>query len=230
MLIHTLKELNRAIDSKRAVVLISHLGSGKQTLLFADDSTHDNELSTQQREIAKESLRSGLCKIIKENNEELFFQPFNPPLRMIIIGAVHIAKSLISLARLCYYQVTVIDPRNAFADEARFPDVNILTDWPDRALEIIKPDYRTAIVTLTHDPKLDDPALSAALKTDAFYIGALGSRKTQKDRQQRLIQHGSSIEQQSRIFGPVGLDIGAKSPEEIAISIMAQVTESLHKT
>jgi xanthine dehydrogenase accessory factor len=145
-----------------------------------------------------------------------------------------ISQLLAPLAVMCGYDVTVIDPRQAFATNERFPDIKINTAWPDEALKELVPDNRTAVVTLSHDPKLDDPALESALKSDAFYIGALGSRKTQTGRQQRLEEKGFSPEQQQRICGPIGLNIGAQSPAEIALSIMAQVTQqarqgSVHK-
>lgn len=226
----TLELLNTARQHKQAVVLLSNLQSGEQALYYPDGTTHGFTLSDTLCTLADKALRSNRCQLFNEADSEIFLQAFNPPLRMIIIGAVHIAKTLVALARLCNYQVTIVDPRQAFADEARFPDVDVNTDWPDKALASLRPDNRTAIITLTHDPKLDDPALNNALASPAFYIGALGSKKTQQARKNRLAKHGFSAEQQARVHGPIGLDIGAQSPEEIAIAIMAQVTQSLHKT
>jgi xanthine dehydrogenase accessory factor len=157
-----------------------------------------------------------------------FLQPFPPPKRMIIVGAVHIAQSLVPMAKLSGYDVTIIDPRQAFASESRFPGVTLNHDWPDEAMKAHKPDRRTAIVTLTHDPKLDDPALSIALRSDAFYIGSLGSNRTHARRLDRLREAGFSEAELSRIEAPIGLDIGAVSPAEIAISIMGEVTANLH--
>ncbi|WP_395832160.1 XdhC family protein, partial [Elstera sp.] len=141
-----------------------------------------------------------------------------------LVGAVHIAQAVIPMAQALGYAVTVIDPRQAFATPERFPGIALSTDWPDEALDALKPDSRTAIVTLTHDPKLDDPALTAALKSDAFYIGALGSRKTHTSRLQRLTEAGFTDADLQRIQGPVGLAIGAKTQAEIALSILAQIT------
>ncbi|MEP2283868.1 MAG: XdhC family protein, partial [Nitratireductor sp.] len=140
---------------------------------------------------------------------------------------VHIAQPLSKMAELANYDVTVIDPRTAFASEERFPGATLVTEWPDEAMERVDLDTRTAVVTLTHDPKLDDPGLHAALKSPCFYIGALGSRKTHGSRVERLKEVGFSDEDIARIHGPVGLNIGARSPAEIAISIMAEMTERL---
>jgi xanthine dehydrogenase accessory factor len=157
----------------------------------------------------------------------LFVNVWNPPLRMIVIGAVHIAQPLVRAAALAGFDVFIVDPRHAFAADARFPGVRISTQWPDEALAALAPDARCAIVALTHDPKLDDPALTIALRSEAFYIGALGSRKTHAKRVERLREHGFSSEGIARIRGPVGLAIGAQTPAEIAISILAEVIQKL---
>ncbi len=146
---------------------------------------------------------------------------------MIVVGAVHIAQALVPMARLAGYEVVVVDPRRTLASIERFPNVAVTTDWPDEALTTLAPDRRTAVVALTHDPKLDDPALAAALASDAFYIGALGSRRTQASRLARLREMGFSDHDLSRIHGPIGLPVGATSPAEIAISILGQVTQVL---
>jgi xanthine dehydrogenase accessory factor len=159
----------------------------------------------------------------------VFVEVFNPRLRCIIVGAVHIAQPLAQIASLAGYLVTVVDPRSAFATDLRFPGVELSTEWPDDAMAALRPNRRTAIVTLTHDPKLDDPALAGALRSDAFYIGALGSRKTHAARCRRLTEEGFTEAELARIHGPVGLNIGAISPAEIAVSIMAQITEVLRE-
>ena len=151
----------------------------------------------------------------------------NPPLRMVVVGAVHIAQSLVRMARMAGYDPYIIDPREAFGSEARFPGERILTDWPDEAVDQIGLDTRTALVLLTHDPKLDDPALKRALASDCFYIGALGSKRTHAKRVERLTQDGFDQDAIDRINGPVGLDIGAAGPAEIAVSIMAEITRCL---
>lgn len=161
--------------------------------------------------------------------EAEFVAIHNPPLRMAVIGAVHIAQALLPMARIAGFDVTLIDPRPVFGSEARFPGEEIGEDWPDEALAGFAPDARSAIVTLTHDPKLDDPAIEGALNSNAFYIGCLGSKRTHKKRVDRLIEGGFSDTQIARIHGPVGLDIGARSPSEIAVSIMAEVVQRLRR-
>ena len=156
-----------------------------------------------------------------------FIAPHNPPLRMIIVGAVHIAQPLVAMARVAGYDPSLIDPREVFGAATRFPGEVVLDDWPDDALAALQPDARTAIVTLTHDPKLDDPAIRYALRSPAFYLGCLGSKKTHAKRLERLAEAGFTDTEIARIHAPVGLDIGAKTPAEIAISILAQITQVL---
>jgi xanthine dehydrogenase accessory factor len=153
----------------------------------------------------------------------------NPPLRLSVVGAVHIAQPLMVMAQLAGYDAALIDPRGAFASEERFPGETILEDWPDEALAARGLDARTAVVTLTHDPKLDDPAIETALRSDVFYLGCLGSTRTHAKRVDRLTRKGFSEAEIARIHGPVGPDIGAKSPAEIAISIMAELTQRLRQ-
>ena len=227
MRLATLDQLIAARQQNRAVVLITLLQDGTQSLYFQDGTVAGMGLTETQRNLAQQTLQSNQSQLAE--NETVFLQPYNPPLRLIIIGAVHISQILAAMATLCDYQVTVVDPRTAFAAAARFPNLELNTDWPDAALTAMHPDARTAVVTLTHDPKLDDPALRIALQSDAFYIGALGSRKTQQARFKRLVELGCTEAQQARIQGPVGLDIGAVSPAEIAIAIMAQITQHLHR-
>ncbi len=168
--------------------------------------------------------RSGI-----EEDGRTFVAIHNPPLRMVIVGAVHIAQHLVSMARACGYKPILIDPRPAFASESRFPDQLILDDWPDAAMRALKIDARTAVVTLTHDPKLDDPAIVTALESDAFYLGCLGSKRTHAKRVERLREVDFTDAEIARIHAPVGLDIGGREPGEIAVSIMAQITETLRK-
>jgi len=159
----------------------------------------------------------------------VFLHVFNPPLRLFIIGAVHIAQALAPMAAMLDYSVTVIDPRRAFSSPRRFDEIRVLDGWPDEALAAEAPDARSAVVTLTHDPKLDDPALRAALESDAFYIGCLGSRRTHGKRLERLAAAGFDDASLARLHGPVGLDIGASSPAEIATAILAEVTRRLRR-
>jgi len=160
---------------------------------------------------------------------EVFVSIHNPPLQMIIVGAVHIAQCVAPIAGAAGYDVTVIDPRGAFASEERFPGIDVRPDWPDEVLPEMTLDARTAFLALTHDPKIDDPALQAALASECFYIGALGSRRTQGSRLERLTAAGISADNLARIHGPIGLDIGARGAPEIAISIMAEVTGALRQ-
>jgi xanthine dehydrogenase accessory factor len=204
----------------RPVVAATRLADGAQRLIHAND---DDPLQSEVRA----ALRLDTSRTVEAADGEWFLRPYNPPLRLLLVGAVHIAQPLAAMAERAGYAVTVIDPRTAFAAAARFPELDLVDEWPDDALEALEPDTRTAIVTLSHDPKLDDPALQVALRSPAFYIGALGSRRTAASRRERLTAAGFSEAQLERIHGPVGLDIGARSPAEIAVSILAEITATL---
>jgi xanthine dehydrogenase accessory factor len=212
-----LAALEQAKRDKRPVVLATRLPSGEQRLLPDPAATADlAEAATR----ALERDESGTVRI---GDADFFLHAYNPPLRLIVVGAVHIAQALVPFAVPCGFAVTVVDPRRSFASDERFPGVEISTDWPDEALEKFAPDGRTAVVTLTHDPKLDDPALDHALKSQAFYIGALGSRRTHAARLNRLRELGHQDNALSRIRGPVGLNIEAVTAPEIALSIIAEI-------
>ncbi|PJK31396.1 XdhC family protein [Minwuia thermotolerans] len=215
-----LRELLADRDAKRSVVLATVLESGAQRLIRPGG---DDPLQAE----AEAAIRADKPATVETDDGQVFLNVFNPPLRMIIVGAVHIAQFLAPMAQMTGYAVTIIDPRQAWATPERFPDIRIVDEWPDDAMAELKPDHRTAIVTLTHDPKLDDPALQAALRSEAFYVGSLGSKRTHAKRVQRLEGAGYSKAEIGRIHAPVGLDIGAKSPAEIAVSVMAQVTAAL---
>jgi xanthine dehydrogenase accessory factor len=159
----------------------------------------------------------------------VFLRVYAPPVRLVVVGAVHVAQHLASMARAAGLEVVVVDPRRAFATEERFPDVQLVHAWPGEALEALAPDRRTAVVTLTHDPKLDDPALERALESPAFYVGALGSRRTHARRLERLGAEGVGADALARIHGPVGLPIGARTPGEIAVSILAELVARLRE-
>jgi xanthine dehydrogenase accessory factor len=208
----------------RPVALATNLRSGQQRLIYATESEGDLCLDVDMVAAAAEALKADRPTTLSTPAGQVFIQVFNPPPRMIVVGAVHIAEPLAKMGELAGYGVTVVDPRRAFAAGQKFEGFTVLGDWPDEAMERLKPDTRTAVVTLTHDPKLDDPALAAALKSPAFYIGALGSRKTHASRLGRLKDAGFDDRALARIHGPVGIDINALSPAEIAISIMAQIT------
>ena len=225
MQMQILESLNAARAAAKPVALLTRLDSGEQQLYFDDDENANDSLSDEHLTLAREALRHDQSKLVEEEQGSLFIQPFNTPLRMIVVGAVHIAQDLVTMASQSGFEVSLVDPRQAFASEARFPGIRLINEWPDKALESLRIDQRSAIITLSHDPKLDDPALEIALKSNAFYIGSLGSRRTHAARLQRLGEKGFSEEQQARIQGPIGLDIGARSTAEIAISIMAQVIQ-----
>jgi xanthine dehydrogenase accessory factor len=212
-----LAALAGAKKKKIPVVMATRLPDGAQFLLPEPDAPA--ELNAAAR-AALESDESGTVRI---GNQEWFVHVHNPKQRLIVVGAVHIAQALVPFAAGTGYAVTVVDPRRSFASDERFPDVVISTEWPDEAMDALEPDVRTAVVTLTHDPKLDDPALDRALKSPAFYIGALGSRKTHAARLKRLRELGHGEDALARIRGPVGLNIEAVTAPEIALSILAEV-------
>ena len=211
-----LAAVNAARREQRAVVLATRLPSGEQMLL--PDAAAPAELAAA----AQAALRDDRTGTVKLADGEWFLQAFNPPLRLVVVGAVHIAQALVPLAAQLGLAVVVVDPRRSFATPERFPDVTIRTEWPDEAMEALRPDARTGVVTLTHDPKLDDPALDRALHSEAFYIGALGSRRTHAARLARLRELGHDEAALARIRGPVGLDIEAVTAPEIALSILAE--------
>ncbi len=212
-----LTRLQAARAASRPVVLATDLAGGAQLLL------PDDEAPEGLAEPAAKALHADRNTTVEAAGSTWFLHAYNPPLRLVVVGAVHIAQALVPMAAGLGYAVMVTDPRRAFASDERFPGVTISTDWPDEALDAWKPDSRTAIVTLTHDPKLDDPALDRALKSQAFYIGALGSRKTHAARLDRLRALGHDDAAMARIQGPVGLNIGAVTAGEIALSILGQV-------
>lgn len=225
-----LAAVREAQRTKRPAALVTVLDSGAQALFSAQGEKLAGDEGLVDEAIAQSieaSIRQDRCLNVDTPLGRAFVQSLNPPLRMAIVGAVHITQALAPMAALMGYEVTVIDPRRAFASEDRFPNVRVVMEWPDEALSALAPDRRTAVVTLTHDPKLDDPALSVALKSPAFYIASLGSARTHAARIERLKRAGFDDEAVARIHGPAGLAIGARSPAEIATSILAQATQTL---
>jgi len=216
-----LDKLNRHRAAGTACAVVTDTESGKQALVTPDDVDGEvADVATVRSMLVQD--RSG--PLAEES--PVFVRSYNPPLKMVVVGAVHIAQSLVPMAALAGFQVIVIDPREGFIAAGRFDGVSVIEDWPDEAMGKVTLDHRTAVVTLTHDPKLDDPALAAALKSPAFFIGALGSTRTHGKRVQRLEGAGFSGDDIARINGPVGLRIGAKSPAEIAVSILGQVIDT----
>ncbi len=217
MKVEILEAVLDARRSRRSIAVVTELGSNIQRVVSRADAD----------EALEKRFRFDQSGIEKSEAGESFVAIHNPPLRLIIIGAVHIAQSIIPMAQAGNYDVTVIDPRGAFATGARFPEVTLIEDWPQDVLPKLGLDARTGFVALTHDPKIDDPALDLALKSEVFYIGALGSKKTQASRADRLKAAGFDKAALARIHGPIGLKIGAVGAPEIAISIMAEMTQSL---
>ena len=222
MKLETLTELNAERAARRPVVLITDTANGEQRLVKAADVASD----PLQAELARQ-LRMGKSGMIEVSGKKLFLNVYAPTARLVIVGAVHISQALVPIARSLGYDVTVVDPRTAFASPERFPDVPLIAEWPDVALPPLNIDHYTAFVALTHDPKIDDPALLHAFRKDCFYIGALGSRKTHGKRGERLRAQGAVDADIAKIHAPIGLSIGAVSPAEIAVSIMAEITAQL---
>ena len=222
MKIADLERLQAARRSGQPIVHLTWLGAGRQRVWRPGDPGLDPALERE----ARAAVDDDTSRAVGVGDDEVFLHVFNPPLRLIVVGAVHIAQPLARMAALAGFAVTVVDPRRAFADADRFPGVRVSTEWPDDALAALSPDRRTAIVTLTHDPKIDDPALVVALNSAAFYVGSLGSRKTHAARLRRLAAQGFDTVALARIHGPVGLDIGALAPAEIALAILAQIVQA----
>jgi xanthine dehydrogenase accessory factor len=213
----TLAALQAAKGAKRPVALLTRLPDGAQLLW------PDADAPAPLAEAAASALRDDAAAIVTLNGEPWFIHPHNPPLRLIVVGAVHIAQALVPMAQGVGFAVTVVDPRRAWATAERFPGITLVHEWSDDAVATLAPDSRTAVVTLTHDPKLDDPGLDVALKSDCFYIGALGSRRTHAKRVARLTEMGHTEAAIARIHAPVGLNIEAVTAPEIALSILAEV-------
>ncbi len=218
-----LGDLIAARREPRAVVLATWLDGGAHMLLAGDPALAPAELAPAVRD----AVTGDRAVVADTEAGAVLIEPHLPPLRLVVVGAVHVAQPLAEMATLAGFAVTIVDPRRAFATEARFPGRTLVTSWPDEALAQLAPDARTAVVTLTHDPKLDEPALAAALASPAFYVGCLGSQKTHAARKARLGERGVGADALARLHGPVGLRIGARTPAEIAVSILAEVIATL---
>lgn len=225
-----LDQLLAACRDGNATALATDMASGSQWLVTSDTCHGETALGPAELTEVRTALNQDQSHVIETTSgQSIFVDVWSPRLRLLIVGGVHTAQALVPLARIAGYDVTVIDPRTTFGAPARFPETHLVNDWPQDAVPGLKPDRRTAMVTLTHNPTIDDPALIAALHSDAFFIGALGSRRTHAKRCERLFGAGFSENEIRRIHGPVGLAIGALTPGEIAISIMAQITAVLRK-
>jgi len=224
MRLELLKGLNAARAARRAAILITRLDTGEQRLVGADALAAD-----PMADALEAALRSGKSGVSDHDGQSYFLTVQVPAVRLVMIGAVHISQALTPIAKIADLDVLVIDPRTAFATPERFPDAPVVAEWPDEALASAPLDRYTAIALLTHDPKIDDPALMRALKAECFYIGALGSRKTHASRLARMRAAGFDDAALARIHAPIGLDIGAVSPAEIAVSIMGEIIGALRK-
>jgi xanthine dehydrogenase accessory factor len=224
MKLDLLQTINAERAARRAVVLVTDIASGEQRLVKAADVARD-----PLRALIEKRIRMGKSGMEETPQGKLFFTVHVPSPQLVITGAVHISQTLAPLGQMLGYDVTIVDPRTAFATPERFPNVKVIAEWPDVALPPLNVDHYTAFVALTHDPKIDDPALKHALARDCFYIGALGSRKTHGRRVTRLKEAGFTDADLARIHAPIGLDIGAVSPAEIAVAIMAQITARLRQ-
>lgn len=219
-----------AADTRRqAVARVIALQSGESALYQAGSIKTGFPLGQEIAQAAQQILSANHSTLAAVGDQDIFVRVFTPPPRLVIIGAVHIAQYLATVAGLAGFEVTVVDPRQAFATSQRFPQTTLLSEWPDKALQRLGLDAHTGVVTLTHDAKLDEPALIAALKSPAFYIGALGSKKTHAARLERLTNAGIEASQLERIRAPIGLDLGGRSPAEIAIAIAAEAIQHWHR-
>ena len=219
-----LSALNAERAARRACALVTDVASGAQRLVRAQDVAAD-----PIGDLVAERLRAGKSAMVQHEGRDYFITAQVPPARVFVIGAVHVSQALAPMAKIAGYDVTIIDPRTAFATQERFPDVPVLAEWPDAALSRLGLDRYTALVFLTHDPKIDDSGLELGLRADCFYIGALGSKKTHAKRLERLGARGFDAATLARIHAPVGLDIGAISPAEIAVSILGEIVASLRQ-
>ncbi|MCD0423796.1 XdhC family protein [Rubrivivax sp. JA1024] len=217
-----LQQLNAERAARRPAIVVTDTATGAQRLVKSADIAADPLAAELDKQ-----LRMGKSATVEVGGQKLFLNVYAPTAKLVIVGAVHISQALAPLARSLGYDVTVVDPRTAFASPERFPDVPLIAEWPDVALPPLNIDHYTAFVALTHDPKIDDPALLHAFARDCFYIGALGSKKTHAKRLERLKGEGASDADLGRIHAPIGLAIGAVSPSEIAVSIMAEITAAL---
>jgi xanthine dehydrogenase accessory factor len=222
-----LQRLLAAGSGRAALALVTRLSDGRQALVDRQVLCGDLSLGADQLAAVAHSVRVERSGALPQD-EDLFVRVYAGPPRLLVVGAVHVALALAPMASLAGFEVTVIDPRRAFANAERFPRVALSNEWPDEAMARLVPDARTAVVTLTHEPKLDDPALIAALRSPAFYIGALGSTRTHAKRIQRLMEQGLG-DQAGRIHAPVGLALGGRSPSEIAVAIVAQILQERYR-
>jgi len=226
---HIKDQLLAARANETAVALVTDLTGGEQSLLTETSFQGDLALESDALDQARSMLHDERSGSLAAGERRLFVRVYSLPWRMVVVGAVHITQHLSPMATMAGYAVTIVDPRQAFATADRFPGQRLNTQWPDELFAAEPPDRHTAIVTLTHDPKIDDPALEVALRSPAFYVGSLGSRKTHSLRLERLAESGFGPDDVARIHAPIGLDLGGRSPAEIAVAVLAQVIQARHR-
>jgi xanthine dehydrogenase accessory factor len=219
-----LAALNAERAARRAAILVTDIATNEQRVVREAEAGAD-----PLADLLGERFRSGKSGLVEHDGRALFLTVQTPPVKVVVIGAVHVSQTLAPMAKALDFDPTIVDPRTAFATAERFPDVPVLAEWPDAALPRLRLDRYTAMVALTHDPKIDDPALSAALSAECFYIGALGSKRTHARRLERLAAQGFGEDAVQRIHAPIGLDIGAVSPAEIAVAILAEIIATLRR-
>jgi xanthine dehydrogenase accessory factor len=220
----TLLALNEHRRKREAVVLVTELGSGNEWL-YGEENIPQNEIGLA----VGKAMRTGNSSLLRTDDDEFFINAHLPPARIVVIGAVHISQAMAPIARIAGFDMEIVDPRTAFASQERFPEVKLYAEWPDEYLAANPLDRYCALAAVTHDPKIDDSALIAAVRANCFYVGALGSRKTHGRRAERLAAEGLDAADIARIAAPIGLDIGASTPAEIAIAVMAQIVEAFRK-
>ncbi len=229
-----LRKLLACRAKKQAVALVTHIASGMQCLVFADGTPYkcdhqQFDLSAEIVDRARQSLEEQRSAAAEMEDSRYIIRAYVPPPRLFVVGAVHIAQALLPMAGLAGFQVHLIEPREAFGADKRFPGINVIRQWPDQAFEALSLDSSSAVVTLSHDPKIDEPALQVALESNVFYVGALGSKKTHAARLSRLSASGIDADTLKRIHAPVGLALGGRDPAEIAVSILAQIIETRYQ-
>jgi xanthine dehydrogenase accessory factor len=220
----TLRALNEQRRNRQAAVLVTDLGGAKEWL-YGEEDIPEGELGVA----VSRALRTGNSALLRTGDTEYFINAHLPPARIVVIGAVHISQAMAPVARIAGFDIEIVDPRTAFASDERFPDVKLFAQWPDEYLAAHPLDRYSALAAVTHDPKIDDSALVAAIRANCFYVGALGSRKTHGKRAERLAAVGLDAADMARIAAPIGLDIGASTPGEIAIAVMAQIVEAFRR-
>tara|TARA_B100000029_G_scaffold139374_1_gene134502 strand:+ start:335 stop:1015 length:681 start_codon:yes stop_codon:yes gene_type:complete len=220
-----LKEIIKKKEKKIEFAIITNLDDGESCIFEKNKPLNKNFEKHKEKIISQFNKKNN--GIIEGTN--IFVETYIRPIKVIIVGAVHIAQYLVNFSKSLNFEISIIDPRGYFASKQRFPDINIINKWPDEAFADIKTDHNTALIALTHDPKIDDPALQHSLKNNFFYIGALGSKKTHANRCKRLKEAGFNDKQINKIFGPIGIKIGGKSAPEIALSIIAQLVSEVYK-